>query len=677
MLHRLPTSIGVLMITIDFETKSYCDLPKCGAWVYSEDPTTDIICVCWAVDDGPIEEWWPGKFEIPGIPRTLWEALSDGHEVEAHNYTFEYSIWHNIMVKRYGWPPIALELWNDTAIVAAYYALPTSLAKLAAALDMGSKNAAGGRLISKYSKLNLKTAKEEIPDDDFDLFVEYCRDDVELERALSIWLGPLPDGEKLVFEMDKRINTLGMKIDDESIRIALKVVEDKQEEIKKEFHNITGRNPTQHTEVKKWFARQGLELDNLQEKYLSRTLKRIKPWIPPHISRALWLRLEGNKSSTKKLKAMLRNQGEDGRARYQSKYHGAVTGRWTGTGFQPLNLSRGYDDVEPEQLVADIRRGSASHLDRVYGNAIEAVGKASRHWIQAAPGHRLISGDFSSIEAVGLACMAGEEWKVQLFREGAEIYMRTAEKVYGLPPGTITEKSDPRRQDGKTCELAFGYQGALKAWKKFDDTGRHSDEKILEFNRGWREDHPCTTEWWEDLNDAAMMAMRTGEKCDAGPISFEVVDAWLTMILPNGKRLWYFDADLRMKMPPWHQPNPDSEDFQALCGDGDCDCKPRLALTYLSVKSGMFIRVPTYGGKLAENAIQSACREILVPAMFRVEEAGYPILMNVYDQILCEVPNGHGSVEEFEQLMCAFEPGSFYEDWPIGVEAWEGGRFKK
>ena len=177
------------MITIDFETKSYADLQKVGAWAYSEDPTTELICVCWSLDNRSIQTWYPEKYSYNKMPRNLWVALSEGHKVEAHNVAFERSIWMNILAPRYGWLLPDDEQWRDLMAVACYLALPASLDGLSRALGYGPKDPAGTRLISKYSKLYLKTAQKEIPEKDFRRFIAYCRDDVRREQSVGDELG--------------------------------------------------------------------------------------------------------------------------------------------------------------------------------------------------------------------------------------------------------------------------------------------------------------------------------------------------------------------------------------------------------------------------------------------------------------------------------------------------------
>jgi DNA polymerase len=657
------------MITFDFETKSYADLKKVGTWVYSEDPTTDVICCAYAIDDGPIHTWWPGKYTEDTTPLQLYTALYEGDIIEAHNVAFERSIWMNVMAKKYDWDVPADTQWRDTMAVACYYALPASLDQLARALGGEGKDPEGARLITKYSKLYLKTAKKEIPDEDFEKFVSYCQQDVAIERGISNYLGDLPQRELPTFHLDQRINLRGIALDRAGIDIATAVVAKRAADLATEFRQITGLNPTQGEKLHDWFQAQGVELDNLQAAYLRDRLDDIGQG---PARRAIELRLQINKASTKKLDAMSRQCGVDGRARFQTRYHGAVTGRWTGRGFQPLNLSRGYEDMDPAQLVRDIAYGDPAWLDTLYGEAMDAAAKASRHWIKARQGCRIIAGDFSSVEAVILSCLAGEVWKVKAFREGVKLYEYMADKIHRLAPGTVNKADYPaERQDGKTGELAFGYQGALGAWLKFDASGRHTDAKIIEICSAWRDEHPATTAFWRNLQDGAIQAVRTGELQLVGQIGFEIVDHWLTMILPNGKRIWYFEPRVVSGRPHWCQPSQHTK-----CATGACSHELVPQLSYMAQKTGQWVRISTYGGKLAENACQATSRELLVPAMFRAEEAGYPIILTVYDEIVCEVPDGHGSLEEFVSIMEGPLP-DWAHDWPITASAWEGDRYKK
>jgi DNA polymerase len=654
-------------IEIDLETKSYADLAQVGVWAYSEHTSTDIICACYAVPgDSVIRHWVPG--DQP--PVLLFEALRQGHTVEAHNLAFEFAMWHNVLAPRYGWPLPAMDQWRDSMAAACYYAMPASLDRLASALKYEGKDAEGGRLITKYSKLYLKTAKPEIPEEDLEKFIAYCRKDVMIEQSVSDELGPLPDREMPMFLLDLKMNHRGLLLDLEGIKAATEVVEQRAAALTEEFRGLTGVNPTQNAKYMQWLAQQGVVVENLQAEYLEELLESGLAQGPAR--RSIEIRLRINKASTKKLDAMARQAGRDGRARFQSRYHGAQTGRQTGTGFQPLNLNRGMEDVEPDQLVRDIMYRDAAWLDCLYGDATDAVAKASRHWIIAAPGHRIMAGDFVSVEAVILSCLAGEEWKIDAFRRKVKIYEMMADKIYNLPPGTVTKKTHPQeRQDGKTGELAFGYQGALGAWLKFDNSGRHTDERIVEICKAWRAEHPAIVEFWRELERQALDAVRHRRLTGYRQIGFEVVDEWLSMILPDGKRIWYRDPEIRHGMPSWHKPNEIEE-----CKAGTCGCQPRAFLTYMAQKEGQWKRVATYGGKLTENATQATARQRLVPSMLRLEKAGYPLILSVYDEIVAEVPNSFGSIKEFADIMR--EPaGEWDADWPIDVDVWEGDRYKK
>ncbi|HZX69778.1 MAG TPA: hypothetical protein VFE77_03085 [Rhodanobacter sp.] len=657
-----------MTITLDLETRSYADLKRVGAWVYSEDPTTEIICACYAIDDAAVQVWTP--YMAP--PQALFDAIADGHDLEAHNISFELSHWLNILERKFSWPSVPLTQWRDTMAVACYYALPAALDRLAQALGIGAKNADGGRLISKYSKLYLKTAhKGTIPADDLARFVAYCVDDVELERAVSKHLGGLPPHELEIFLLTLETNLRGLYLDQEGIADAIAVVEKRSTMLVSEFRAITGLNPTQGAKVIAWMAGHEINLDNMRAEYLNDLMEDGEiPRGPAR--RALEIRVEVNKASTKKLDAMMRHCGSDGRARFQTRYHGAATGRETGSGFQPLNLARPLEDMDSAQLCGDIAYRDPEWLDTCYGEAMEVVSKASRYWIKGEPGNVIYSGDYSSIEAVVLACGAGEEWKIEAFRNKAKIYELTADKIYGWAPGTCTKKM-PERQDGKRCELAFGYQGALNAWLKFDPRPIHSDEAIIGFCKAWRKECPAIVDMWRNMESAATEAVTyPGHMFRVKPCGaeFQIIDEWLTMLLPDGeKRLWYFQPQIRAGMPQWHQPVTRED-----CANGTCGCKPVPKLSYMAQKEGHWKRVYTYGGKLTENWTQATARQIMEPGKRRLRLAGYHPILTVYDEIATEEKPGFGSAEEFKRLLIDTR-GTFAQDWPIDGKINVGERY--
>ncbi len=654
---------------------------------YARHPTTDVICAAWGIDEQEIQTWWPGKYKTDAMPPGLYTALFDPghkHTIEAHHASFELFIWRYVMHVKYGWPEPNIDQWRDTMAVACYYAMPAALDRLCRAAGFEGKDPEGARLITKYSKLYLKSAKATIPPKDFAKFAAYCEHDVRMEQSMSDWLGDLPDHEQAIHQLYLRVSMRGLHLDAEGIAAATEIVSQRAETLTAEHRELTGLNPTQGKKLLVWFEAQGLPLENMQAAYLEELMEDGEIPSGP-ARRALEIRLLINKASTKKLDAMSRQCGAYGRARFQTRYHGAVTGRETGSGFQPLNLNRGFEAMDPAQLTQDIMYRDAAYLDAIYGSATDAVAKASRYWIQAEPGNKILAGDYASIEAVILACVAGEQWKVDAFRKGVKIYEHMADKIYGLAPGTVSKATHPQeRQDGKTGELAFGYQGALGAWLKFDSSGRHSDERIIEICKAWRAEHPETVALWAGLGAAALDAVASGQPTEYRQVTFEVVDEWLTMELPGGKRLWYFKPELRMKMPQWHMPHSKPE-----CALRTCTCQPRPTLTYLAMKEGQWRRVHTYGGKITENYVQAVARQILEYAKSAVAEAydaalcatGFlrddesSIILTLYDEIVVEIPEDFSSLAEFRQHM--LRKPWWAADWPINAEVWQGERFKK
>ena len=336
---------------------------------------------------------------------------------------------------------------------------------------------------------------------------------------------------------------------------------------------------------------------------------------------------------------------------------------------------RSWEDVPPEELVHNIVRWKSPRwLDFLYGDAMEAVSKAGRHWIVAGDGEEIVAGDYVSVEAIVLACLAGEEWKVEAFREGKKIYELMGDKIHGLPEGTVTKATHPlERQDGKTGELAFGYQGALNAWLNFDDSGRHTDERIIEICKAWRAQHPATVASWYGSQDAMLDAVASpGTTTGYRDLGFQIKDEWLTMILPDGKRLWYYDPKIQMRWPQWHQPAVKEE-----CATLECGHKKVPQVTYMAYKFGAWRRVSTYGGKVMENATQAVSRQLLTYAIERLEGIGFPIVLKVYDEIVGRPKKGFITKEDFEGEMVDPLQKTFAASWPISADAWIGPRYKK
>ena len=670
-------------LTIDFETRSHVDITKTNAWTYSEHPSTDVICLAWKHSEHDSEAWIAPMFIRDGdyygdchtrgtIPSSLeyWITQTD-LPIFAHNVAFEISIWENVMRNVYGWPAIHRHRWQDTQALANYLSLPARLDVLAKVVGLEGKDPRGSRLITEYSKLYLKTAKTEIPHQDLQAWVKYCIQDVETEEACDDWMGELPAPEQVHYGQDLDMNLRGLRLDVPGIHHAIAVVEQRKTALANAFRNATGLNPTQRDAVLQWLRDKGANVENLQADYLEKYLE--DEHVPDAAYEAIMLRMAHSKASVDKLYAMLRNVGKDGRARFQTRYHGAMTGRNTGAGMQPLNFPRTYEDFEPDMVVRDIGHESPELLDAVYGSAMEAVSKALRHYIVAEEGSRFIVADFVSIEALILAVLAGETWKVEAFRKREPIYERTADIVYGLPPGTVTKATHPdERQVGKICELASGYQGSVGAWRQFDKSERFTDDEVRGIVKKWRAGHPATKAFWGALETAAIEVVTLGGEIPVGEhLHVGVAGSFMYIEAPNGKRIWHAEPELVMAMPGWHNEKLDEE-----CAAGVCHCRPTLQLQYKSWKAGGWRKVRTYGGMLAEHSCQFVSRELLRAAQTRVIHAGYPVVLTVYDEIVAELSyDAPGSVQEMVAIM--EQPVDWAAGWPYRAEGWEGRRYKK
>ncbi len=407
----------------------------------------------------------------------------------------------------------------------------------------------------------------------------------------------------------------------------------------------------------KWLHAAGYQAEKLDRKAIEKQLD--KEDLPPDVQRVLELRLGGAQSAVKKLDALLARAGDDDRIRGAFRFHGASTGRWAGEGFQPQNLKRPVTD-DLEAAIAAVATGDYAHVKKLYPRPLSVVGDCSRSMIIAAPGHVLIGADFSAIESRVLAWVAGEQWKLDSYRRfdathdpRDEPYCETACKIFRVPSGSFT-KASPERGVGKICDLAFGYMGALGAWRKFEPD-RFSDEEVEQFKKEWRAAHPQIKRFWYDLDRAAWSAVRErGRVFRCGPVAFRCDATFLQLKLPSGRKLSY---------PRPRIIGDDREQHVVFADNG--------AGQFRDCRHGQ----GAYGGLWTENVVSAIARDLLAEAMLRVEAAGYPIVLTIHDEIVCEVPIGFGSIEEFTRLM--IRKPAWALELPIAASAWTGPRYVK
>lgn len=681
--------------TIDFETFSEVDLKKTGAWKYSENPSTEVMMLGYGRGQEQPKLWLAG--DAP--PDELLTAIAKGARVVAHGVEFERSHWENICVKRFGWPEIEPMKWRCTMARAASRALPLGLDELTRALDLvEKKDRRGKQLINLFCKPQKATKKQParriLPEDkpeEWEEFKAYCLQDVRAEQEVDRLLGPLLAANQRVFMLNGAMNARGMYIDLDSVDNALAVVAQCETRLTAKLQEITFGEIDTHNQRDKIMAlleREGVELEDFTADTVEEALPSVKRSHGEDslAYQVLDIRQRLAKASSKKLGALRDATCRDGRVRGLSQYHGAFTGRNAGRLVQPLNLPRPRlqitstnEDgkvvrgmVPPEQLIEDLRSRDAEYLEMIYGDAMQAVADALRPMFMAAPGKLLCAADLSSIEAVGLAALAGEETKLDVFRRGDDPYCHFATGALGRP---ITKKDNPveRQEVGKPGELAFGYGGGVGAWRNFDDSDRFTDDEVNAFKKAWRAQHPMisTAPWevrdrgmadvglWYGLERAFKTAMTKGE-ASFRDLRYKRHGMYMICYLPSGRPICYYDPKLIERPHRWRE--DDTE----------------IVISYMSVKKGRWQRVETWGGKLAENVTQAACCDILIHGHVRAEPM-MPALMTIYDELIVEIDEKE-DVERCKRdlVECmTTELPPWCASWPIKAEAWAERRYRK
>lgn len=665
---------------IDLESRSTVELGDCGVHVYSESPETDILCVAYAVDDGEVLTWTPYDVMVPDVIR---EAVAGDWTIVAHNSQFERLMWRNILGPRYGWPIPKLSQFRCTMVMALAMSLPGSLknATRAVGIDDGGKADAGRVLMLQMCKPR-KARKGEDPniihwwDDDErrQKLAEVCAKDVEDERELEMRLLQLRPSEQSLWQLDQRINDRGVYVDIDLCNAAQTIVDQATTWLNDEIHLLTDeavRATTNVAQIAKWCREQGFPTTSLAKDAVEEILARKD--LTPVVRRVLEIRREAAKASVKKIKALLAGRSKDGRAKGLLQFHAAGTGRWAGRRFQPQNIRRpDLDDVDG--AIEAVRTSNAEYVRVVYGEPLSVVGDCLRGMVRAAPGNVLYVADFKNIEGRAQAWLAGEEWKLEAFKQfdaglGHDIYHLTAGRILERDPGPIAKPNftkAERQAYGKVPELALGYQGGVGAFQKMAVTYGVdiTDERAEEIKVAWREAHPNIKQCWWDLENAGRSAIEhRGKTFHVGPISFRCAGSFLFMRLPSGRCITYPYPCLKSKLMPWKDSAGRPVWKESICYKG--------VDTFTHQWTDCF----AHGGLLFNNAVQGLARDLEAEAIVRVEVAGYRTVLSVHDEVVCETRAGFGSVEEFEQLMTVLP--AWADGLPVTADAWSAERYRK
>lgn len=588
------------MLYVDIESYSVADLKKVGVYRYAEHPETEILMCAWAEDAGPVEVA-VGREEILSIP-----GLFDGNVLKiAHNANFERVMFSAFL----GLPAgefLPAEEWEDTGAIAPSVGLPRSLENLAKALGTEQKDSAGTALISLFCKP--RRGKRTLPEDEpekWRQFVEYCRQDVVTLRDVHQRLPRHADFEREIWLADQVVNDRGIRVDLEMAELAVKAGTENAEVAMaelKELMNID--NPNSVPQFRSGMAAIGLELPNLQADTIEQALA---GELEPEQRRALELRQESALVAAKKYQAALAIAGSDERLRGQFLYFGAHTGRWSSRGIQLQNMPR-----------AQAKNWEAAIIDLKLGLGLDSQTLKSVVRQMLVGPFTVV--DYSAIEARALAWVAGEQWALQAFAEGRDIYVETAKRMGGLT-----------RQQGKVAVLALGYQGGPNALRNMGADG--SEDSLQRLKNQWRKANPRIVRLWYQLEEA----FKHGGK--AGRLLVEKEGSTRYLSLPSGRPLVYrgvrVGASITFNDPRGH-------------------------------------RADTYGGRLVENAVQGIQRDLLAQALVDLVKAGYPVAMHVHDEVVVE---GEYPVEEIAELMC--KAPEWAEGLPINAEGHVCQRYTK
>lgn len=639
----------------DFETASELDVRKVGAHKYFEHPSTRIVSLTYAINDGPEQLWTP---DDPAMPDDLSWAVRGLATMEGHSVQFERLAWETRMGPVYGWPVPKPDAWRCTLAACAVKNLPVSLDKAGAAL--GIENQKDATAQTKAANRRVFTGKGSLVD--LMTTYEYNMQDVRAERGISKAVGPLTPQELRVFQLDAKINNRGIAADAQFIDAAIAVIEQTNANFTRELIDTTDGAVQSGNEVAKmldFLATRGVEPGALKAELVTETLKHIQD---PVAKRVLELRQLLSRNSTKKLYKARGAICNDGRLRGLLQYAGATqTLRWAGRLLQPQNFKRPtgiFAKTHPYELAEDIKRGDAAFLELVYGDANEAVACALRQMFVAPPGKALVVRDFAAIECRVLNIMAGQENVVKLFREKGDPYIAMAQAIYKKP---INKKDHPiERQIGKETVLGAGYQMGGEKYQATVKTKTGMDlplEFCKEVIKTYRAESPAVTGMWSAVGVAAIRAVRDKGKAFATHgVEYKMEGRWLSCRLPSGGKIYYTDPELREGETPWGEPT--------------------TVLSYMAFKDGQWRRVDTYGGKLVENIVQAVARELLVNGMFKAEdELGYPIVLTVHDEVIAEVDEWLADDVALGQAM--EDVPHWARGWPIATEGWVGERFRK
>ena len=642
------------ILEADIESFSDVDLVKCGVYAYADSPAFEILLFAYSFDGGETQIIDLAQGEK--LPAEVEDAIFDVSVTKtAYNANFE----RTCLSKHFGRyiPP---ESWHCSAVQAAMLALPRSLEDVGRVLGLDEQKMKEGKELIRYFCVPCKPTKanggrtRNLPchaPEKWELFKTYCKRDVDVEKFIRRKLHnfPITESEMELYRLDQRINDRGVLVDMGLVKQAIACERLHKEIVTKRAYELTElENPNSVVQLKGWLGDMGMEAESLSKKAVAGMIAETDG----EVEELLRLRLMLAKTSVKKYEAIERSVCSDGRVHGMLMFYGANrSGRWSGKNVQLHNLPKNYlPDLELARNL--VKQGRFEDIELLYDSTPNVLSELIRTAFIPKPGCRFVVADFSAIEARVMGWLSGEEWVLDVFRGDGRLYEMTASRMFGIPMAEIG-KGSPERAKGKVASLACQYGGSTGALVSMGalDMGLTEDE-LPPLVAAWRKANPHMVQFWWDVDAAAIKAVTEKQKTKVGRIIFEYKSGILFITLPSGRKLSYV--------------------------------KPRMAvnkfgrdgLTYEGISENKkWSRIETYGPKLVENIVQGTARDLLAEAMLRVEKKGYPIVMHCHDEIIAEVPEGIGSVDEMCEIM-AIQP-KWAEGLPLRADGYSCSFYQK
>ena len=648
---------------LDFETRSDVDIGKCGAFKYMESPEFKPLLLAWGFDHEPLKlvdfaqgDTWPEEFLA---------ALDDPSvTLVAHNNAFE----RGVIAHELHYSPD--ERWIDTMHLFAQCGMPLSLAGAGKAMELSEDEAKmrEGKALIRYFCQPCKPTKtnggrtwnlpEHAPEK-WETFRAYCLQDVETMRLMFYrciqWL-PCPE-EMRFHALDARINEAGVRIDRQLAEMAVRMDARNKQELTEQAIAITGiENPKSVSQIKAWlYDQEGEEFPSLNKKVIADVVASLQT---EEAKKFMAIRSELAKSSIAKYEAMLRSMGADDHVRGCFAFYGANrTGRFAGRLVQFQNLSKNYmEDLDEARTL--VRDGKYTAVKYLYDGVSDVLSQLVRTAIIPEEGHKILVSDFSAIEARVIAWFAREDWRLEVFRNGGDIYCASASQMFKVPVVKHGENGH-LRQKGKVAELALGYGGGVNALKAFGaDKMGMTDEEMQETVDLWRESSPRICALWRSLEKAAIRAVAHRGTCtdSLAGVRFDYEQGVLWMTLPSGRRIAYWGAKYE---------------------ESKTRNKQGKVLSYMGVnqQTKKWERVETWGGKLTENLVQATARDCLRDSMFALSEAGFDVRAHVHDEVIITEPKDGRTWEDVAEIMS--RPLPWAPGLPLNAAGYEGNYYFK